>query len=247
MEPATSICTIMARMLRRLLSSGALLAALLSGGGLLLAAVGVWLGLWTFRTGFTVLRYGAWVGVAALVLSALSLIVGPRRGRALVALLIAAVAVWMPWSWQEQARSVPPIHDITTNPDDPPAFVAVVPLRVDAPNPVAYPGGDTAALQRQAYPDIQTRRLAVPASEAFAAAERAARDLGWTIVAAVPAEGRLEASDTTFWFRFTDDIVVRVRPEGSGSLVDVRSKSRVGRSDVGTNAARIRRFLARLP
>jgi hypothetical protein len=237
----------MARMLRRLLSSGALLAALLSGGGLLLAAVGVWLGLWTFRTGFTVLRYGAWVGVAALVLSALSLIVGPRRGRALVALLIAAVAVWLPWSWQEQARSVPPIHDITTNPDDPPAFVAVVPLRVDAPNPVAYPGGDTAALQRQAYPDIQTRRLAVPASEAFAAAERAARDLGWTIVAAVPAEGRLEASDTTFWFRFTDDIVVRVRPEGSGSLVDVRSKSRVGRSDVGTNAARIRRFLARLP
>src|SRR5690606_11832912 len=96
-------------------------------------------------------------------------------------------------------------------------------------------------------PDIQTRRLDVRAAEAFAAAERAARDLGWTIVATVPADGRLEASDTTFWFRFTDDIVVRIRPEGSGSLVDVRSKSRVGRSDVGTNAARIRRFLARLP
>lgn len=237
----------MARMLRRLLSSGALLAALLSGGGVLLAAVGVWLGLWTFRTGFTVLRYAAWVGVAALVLSALSLVVGPRRGRALVMLLIAAVAVGLPWSWQQQARSVPPIHDITTDVDDPPAFEAVVPLRADAPNPIAYAGAETAALQRQAYPDIQTRRLAVPAAEAFAAAERAARDLGWTIVASVPAEGRLEASDTTFWFRFTDDIVVRVRPEGSGSLVDVRSKSRVGRSDVGTNASRIRRFLARLP
>lgn len=237
----------MARMFRRLLSSGALLAALLAGGALLVAAVGVWLDLWTFRTGFTVLRYGAWVAVVALLLSVLSLLVGPNRGRALIALVIAVGAVWLPWSWQEQARSVPPIHDISTDLDDPPVFVAIVPLRSDAPNPAAYAGPETAMLQRQAYPDIQTMRLALPAAEAFTAAERAARDLGWTIVAAVPDEGRLEASDTTFWFRFTDDIVVRVRPEGSGSRVDVRSKSRIGRSDVGTNAARIRRFLSRLP
>jgi uncharacterized protein (DUF1499 family) len=194
-----------------------------------------------------VLRYAAWAGVAALVLSTLSLVVGPRRGRALLALVVAAVTVGVPWSWQQQARSVPPIHDITTDTDDPPAFVAIVPLRADAPNPVAYAGAETAAQQRQAYPDIQTRRLQLPAAEAFAAAERAARDLGWTIVAAVPGEGRLEASDTTFWFRFTDDIVVRIRPQGSGSVVDIRSKSRVGRGDVGTNAARIRRFLDRLP
>lgn len=237
----------MARMLRRLLSSGAFVTALLAGGALLVAAVGVWLDLWTFRTGFTVLRYGAWVAVVAMILSALSLLVGPNRGRALVALVMAAVAVWLPWSWQEQARSVPPIHDISTDLEDPPVFVAILPLRADAPNPAAYAGPDTAAQQRQAYPDLQTRHLALPAAEAFTAAERAARDLGWTIVAAVPDEGRLEASDTTFWFRFTDDIVVRVRPEGSGSRVDVRSKSRIGRSDVGTNAARIRRFLSRLP
>jgi hypothetical protein len=237
----------MARMLRRLLSSGALVTALLAGGALLVAAVGVWLDLWTFRTGFTVLRYGAWVAVVALVLSALSLLVGPSRGRAMVALIIAALAVWLPWSWQEQARSVPPIHDISTDLDDPPAFVAIVPLRADAAHPPEYAGPETAALQRQAYPDIQTRRLALPAAEAFTAAERAARDLGWTIVASVPDQGRIEASDTTVWFRFTDDIVVRVRPEGSGSRVDVRSKSRIGRSDVGTNAARIRRFLSRLP
>ena len=237
----------MARMFGRRLSSGALALALLAGGALLLSAAGGWLGLWTFRTGFTVLRYGAWVALASLVLGLLALAFGPGRGRALVAILIAAIGVWLPWSWQTQARSVPPIHDISTDLDDPPAFVAVAPLRADAPNPVAYAGAETASLQRQAYPDIQTRRLELPAAEAFAAAEEAARDLGWTIVAAVPGEGRLEASDTTFWFRFTDDIVVRVRPEGSGSRVDVRSKSRVGRSDVGTNAARIRRFLSRLP
>lgn len=237
----------MARMFRRRLSSGALALALLSAGILLGAALGVWVGAWSFRGGFSGLRYGAWVAVAAAVLSAVSLLAGPHRGRALLALLVAGVCLWLPWSWQQQARGVPPIHDISTDLDDPPAFVAIVPLRAGAANPVAYAGPETAALQRQAYPDVRSRRLDVPAAEAFTAAERAARDLGWTIVAAVPQEGRLEASDTTFWFKFTDDIVVRVRPDGSGSVVDVRSKSRVGRSDVGTNAARIRRFLERLP
>lgn len=234
-------------MLRRLLSSGALATALLSGAAMLMAALGVWLGLWSFRTGFTVLRYAAWAGLAGLALSTLALVLGPRRGRALVGLIVAGLVVGVPYSWQQQALRVPPIHDISTDLDDPPAFVAIVPLRADAPNPAVYAGPETAAQQREAYPDLQTRRLALPPAEALAAAEQAARDLGWTIVAVAPAEGRLEASDTTFWFRFTDDIVVRVRPDGSGSALDVRSKSRVGRSDVGTNAARIRRFLSRLP
>lgn len=234
-------------MLGRGLSSGALVIALLAGGAVLLAAVGVWLGLWTFVTGFIILRYSAWLGILGCVLAVLALVTGPRRGLALLALVVAAVTVYVPWSWQQQARSVPPIHDITTDQADPPEFVAIRSLRADAPNPVAYAGPETAAMQRQAYPDLETRHLAMPAAEAFAAAERAARDLGWTIVAAVPEQGRLEASDTTFWFRFTDDIVVRVRPDGSGSRLDIRSTSRVGRSDVGTNAARIRRFLARLP
>jgi uncharacterized protein (DUF1499 family) len=70
--------------------------------------------------------------------------------------------------------------------------------------------------------------------------------MGWAIVASVPAEGRIEASDTTFWFRFVDDVVIRVRATPGGSRIDVRSKSRVGRSDVGTNAARIRSYLSRL-
>ncbi|WP_404326387.1 DUF1499 domain-containing protein [Aerophototrophica crusticola] len=77
-------------------------------------------------------------------------------------------------------------------------------------------------------------------------AEAAARDMGWDIVAVEPAEGRVEATATTAWFGFKDDVVVRVRPEGDGSRIDVRSKSRVGRSDLGANAARIRDYLARL-
>ncbi|MGH7421143.1 MAG: DUF1499 domain-containing protein, partial [Candidatus Rokuibacteriota bacterium] len=73
-----------------------------------------------------------------------------------------------------------------------------------------------------------------------------ARGLGWEIVAVAPAEGRLEATDRTPWFGFRDDVVVRVRPDGAGSRVDVRSVSRVGRSDLGTNARRIRGFLEAL-
>jgi uncharacterized protein (DUF1499 family) len=75
----------------------------------------------------------------------------------------------------------------------------------------------------------------------------AARALDWEIVASDAPAGRIEATATTMWFGFKDDIVVRVRPEaGGGSRVDVRSVSRVGQSDVGANAKRIREFIRRL-
>ncbi len=73
-----------------------------------------------------------------------------------------------------------------------------------------------------------------------------ARDLGWSIVAAVPEEGRIEASDRSFWFGFIDDVVIRIRSHPSGSLVDIRSASRAGVSDLGVNAARIQTFIDRL-
>ena len=70
--------------------------------------------------------------------------------------------------------------------------------------------------------------------------------MGWEVVAADPAAGRIEAVATTFWFGFKDDIVVRVAPAGAGSLIDARSKSRVGVGDLGTNAQRLRAYLERL-
>jgi hypothetical protein len=146
-------------------------------------------------------------------------------------------------SWVQTARSVPQIHDITTDLADPPVFVAVAPLRADAPNPAAYDGPDTAAAQREAYPDIQTVRFpGVSADEVIRAARRAALESGWDVVAYAETEGRLEATDTTFWFGYKDDIVVRVKATGDGAELDVRSKSRVGLSDLGTNAARIRGY-----
>jgi uncharacterized protein (DUF1499 family) len=93
------------------------------------------------------------------------------------------------------------------------------------------------------YPDLGPARFTAPPDRVFARAVDIARDLGWEIVATAPAEGRLEATDRTRWFGFRDDVVVRVRPDGAGSRVDVRSVSRVGRSDLGTNARRIRGFM----
>jgi uncharacterized protein (DUF1499 family) len=139
-------------------------------------------------------------------------------------------------------QSLPFIHDISTDLEQPPEFVDVVPLRADAPNPVAHPGEETAAQQRQGYPDIRPLELDLAPEQAFDRALATAREQGWEIVAAVPEEGRIEATATTFWFGFKDDVVVRITPAGTGSRLDIRSKSRVGRSDVGANAARIRAF-----
>ena len=100
-----------------------------------------------------------------------------------------------------------------------------------------------AAAQRRAYPDVQPLELAAPPAAVYDRALAAARDMGWELVKADPAAGRIEATATTVWFGFKDDVVVRVRASDAGSRLDVRSKSRVGLSDVGANARRVRAFL----
>jgi uncharacterized protein (DUF1499 family) len=124
--------------------------------------------------------------------------------------------------------------------------VAVLPRRQGAPNPAEHGGAALAAQQRAGYPDLAPGRFSAPPDRVFARAVEVARGLGWEIVAAAPADGRLEATDRTRWFGFRDDVVARVRPDRTGSRVDVRSVSRVGRSDLGTNARRIRGFLEAL-
>lgn len=221
----------------------AVVAALL----LLAAGPGTRFGFWEYGTGFQLMRYAFFGGVAAAVLAIVLLVVPGTRRRAapllVAALLIGGLAAWVPWNGLQTVRSLPFIHDITTDTDDPPVFVAVLPLRADAANPPEYPGEEVAAQQREAYPEVQPTSTTLAPGAALARAEQVARDMGWEIVATVPEEGRLEATATTFWFGFKDDVVIRVRPTAEGSRVDIRSKSRVGRSDVGANAARIRDFL----
>ena len=231
----------------------ATLALLLAAASLLmLAAAGP-----VYRSGllglagaFSMLRWAAYGGVGALVLAVLAAIVAARRGSGMTAAVTAIVAgllaLAMPYSWFRQASRVPRIHDITTDTDHPPLFVAVVPLRASAPNPVQYGGPEIAAQQHQGYADLAPLALGVPPDQAFNRALAVARKMGWEIVSSDPASGRIEATDTTFWFGFKDDVVVRIAAAPSGSRVDVRSLSRVGLSDVGTNAARIRKYLNEL-
>jgi uncharacterized protein (DUF1499 family) len=207
-------------------------------------------GWWSFRLGFAVLRYAAFAGAIAAGLALVGLVLARRgAGEATVALALVALAlgaglfVW-PWHLVRVARLVPPIHDITTDTGRPPAFSAIVPLRAGAANGLEYGGEAVAAQQRRAYPDIQPLVLPVAPEEAFQKALAAARSLGWTIVATDARAGRIEAWDRTLWYGFTDDVVVRIAPQDGGSRIDVRSVSRVGTSDVGANARRIRRFLA---
>ena len=234
--------------LARLVAGLGLALAVLAPLTLALSAVGSRWDWWDFRTGFVLFRWALYGGLAAAVvcLTGLVLALLARAGRpALLSLaalaLLAAVAV-VPVTHLRGAGRVPPIHDITTDLEDPPRLVAVLPRRQGAPNPAEHAGPALAAQQRAGYPDLGPARFGAPPDRVFARAVEVARGLGWEIVAAVPAEGRLEATDRTRWFGFRDDVVVRVRPDGAGSRVDVRSVSRVGRSDLGTNARRIRAF-----
>ena len=243
--PATRELSLLLSALGLALAVGAL--ALLAAAGF-----GSRFGWWHFRTGFTLLKYGAWCGLAAALVSlaATRYVVKGKRTFALVLALAGLtggiVAFSLPMRWKLTAQRLPRIHDITTDTFTPPRFVAVVPLRRNAPNPVEYGGAETAVRQRTAYPDLTTAILNLPPAQAFERALDTARAMGWEIVAAVPGEGRIEATDTTFWFGFTDDIVIRVIAADYRTLVDIRSVSREGRSDVGTNAKRIRSFVRKL-
>jgi hypothetical protein len=217
---------------------------------LLLAGPGVRTGLWTFRTGFHLLQWAAYLGIVSGAAALMQLVVPAFRGPPaplLATIALGLVAAGVPWFWRHRAEQVPPIHDITTDVRNPPKFVAVLPLRAKAPNPVAYGGHEVAEAQEKAYPDIRPLSLpAVPPGAAYARALAAVRAEGWELVAADSADGRIEATATTAWFGFKDDVVVRIQPDGAGSRLDVRSLSRVGGSDVGTNARRIREYLRRV-
>ena len=211
----------------------------------------------------TVLPWGAYISAAGAVLCLLTLIgalylfKGDFISRSLLPLLglvVAGVATYIPYAQQQMGASVPPIHDISTDTSDPPLFVDIVPLRIadEAPNPAEYlvyyeRRGEilnVPELQKEAYPDIQP--VTFPnksASETFDLALEAAKQQSWTIVAEDKDDGRIEGWHKTTFMGFVDDVVIRVRPQGEGSVLDIRSKSRLGGSDVGKNAQRIRAYI----
>jgi hypothetical protein len=218
---------------------------------LLAGPVGYRLGILPLRIALlTFLRWGAYGGIAAAVVSLTGLAVTmarpreARRGILLAALsfLVGVALIGIPGRFR-LGPPRPPIHDITTDMQEPPEYVAVLPLRANAPNTTVYGGEKIAMQQREAYPDVRPLILSVPPPQAFESALATVREMGWDLVAADGAAGRIEATDTTFWYGFKDDVVIRVRPADGGSRIDVRSLSRIGGGDAGTNAKRVRGYL----
>lgn len=196
------------------------LAALLGLLALLLGLVGLW------RTNKASGRSGrerAFVGIGSGGVLVLVLLVGASSG-----------------------GSAPPIHDLSTDIENPPTFSDSVRNAAGRDNGVDYPDGgpDVPGLQRSAYPELVSAQLSDTPIAALERSRAAAESLGWEISSYDAAALRIEATETTSVFRFVDDIVIRVQPSATGSIVDVRSNSRVGLSDLGANAARIMAFLA---
>lgn len=252
----------------RRIISGLAIISLVGGVGLgvyaLFASLGVWFGMWDFRTGFNMLRtvnasadWAAWISLAVTI----GVFVGARRlalpnamrltSFAAIGTLAATLAYIIPVSYSAPTGT-PAIHDITTDTDNPPQYIAIAPLRANAPNNMIY--GEQAnwdkprmaAAQHEAYPDIVPQVFSESKEVVFNRALASAKALGWEIVDQNPTTGRIEATDTTFWFRFKDDVVIVVENTAQGSVLNARSLSRVGTSDVGKNAARLREFFASL-
>lgn len=233
------------------LGIGAVLAALV-------AALGSAMEIWSFRAGLGALRYLFFAAAAGAVLGLIGLVMARRRAKLMLAnlftLVLALGFVLYLGNLVRIAKSVPALHDVTTNLDDVPQFSRLK-IRADnlenvpdegKPELKALPPEERwKALHRSHYGDLRTLRLAVPPAETARRAAALARERGWEVAL---AEGdRVEATHTSTFFRFKDDVVIRVRPApDGGSQIDMRSISRVGGSDVGMNAKRVRAFLADL-
>ncbi|MGR2739338.1 DUF1499 domain-containing protein [Billgrantia sp. Q4P2] len=218
------------------------LAALLLAG----AGPAYRLDLLTLGGAFNMLRLGGLLGLGAIAIALLALLVAllcRRKHVAWTSLFAMAATIALlaiPWTYWQRAQTAPPIHDITTDLENPPEFVALAPAREAAPNAVDYPGESFARRQRRAYPDIQPRHFPLPLATVRAAAEAAVLDMGWEIAdISIDTVDTIEATATTRWFGFKDDVVIRLTQEADGIRVDVRSASRLGRGDAGANAQRI--------
>ncbi len=229
----------------------------------IVSALGAGWGAWEWSRGLTGVLWSFILAIGAILFGILfgwrarkSRIARPRFLRWIGMLAAIVYAGWI-GTFILAGASVPAIHDISTDLADPPAFRE---LSLRADNLDAVPGEGEAEMKgmnpqqrwvvvhQKAYGDIRSVRINETVPMVIAKAERLAKARGWDVVVALPEEGRLEATETSAFFRFKDDVVLRVKPTdtGDGSIVDMRSVSRVGVSDLGVNAKRVRSFLADL-
>ncbi len=230
-----------------------LTASMLLGLVLILSGFGTRWGWWHYTMGFDIMRWTAIFGAFMLVMTTYAFFrvknMKSRRGTPLAALglCISVVLVAVPTGLHVASGIFPAIHDVSTDTENPPEFVDVTSLRSDADRTPEYGVRETAAIQHEHYPEINSFTMNQSYNRAFELALQAAGDMrGWEVISYDRAEGRIEATDRTVWFGFEDDVVVRVQEKNGITLIDVRSKARVERKNPGIHARRINRYLNRI-
>ena len=233
--------------------SKAILAVAIVAAALLpLGPLGAKLGVWGFPIGLLSLAVAMGLAALGVVIGVVALIAANKRNLfsarkpIYIAMVINAVVIVFMGNQFFGAQSVPPIHNISTDVDDPPQFDQIVAIRGEQSNPLELDAALIGPLQEEFYPWLETYRTEQAGQEVFDKAVQVVQDMGLELVKADADAGLVEATATTFWFGFKDDVAIRIRPDGTGSAVDVRSISRVGVGDLGANANRIREILERL-
>ncbi len=230
---------------------GSVVAAVL----VVMSGLGTRFGIWEYTGGFSIASGGVLLASAGLFLGIVGYVVclfkgyKAERANLLIGVFVSALILGQAGMQMAALSAVPPIHNISTDTNDPPEFDALVAVRqAEGANPLDYDAEVLAQIQQQAYPWVQTLNLASSPANTLNNAVSVLEDMGLDIVNVAAEQGIVEATDTTFWYGFKDDVVVRVRSAeaGPGSIVDVRSVSRVGQSDLGLNAKRIGEILTGL-
>ena len=217
-----------------------------------LGALGARLEVWNHVLGFALFQLSGLLGLIGVGCGIAGIVVARRRSRSgdlwgVAAGMAASFAVVVFLGMHLlSALSAPPIYQVSTNPEDPPEFIDIVALRGESANSLELDAATIGPIQQESYPWVEPLLVRATPAEAFADVLGVLESMGLEVVATHPELGLIEAVDTTFWFGFKDDVAVRVRKYPQGSVVDVRSASRVGISDVGAHAKRVKEILRRL-
>ena len=230
--------------MKNLIKSLAALALL----GFPLSVAGFRLNLIGFGTSYQIISWAVYLSVALLVLGIVIFFWKRSSDPELAKVsLISGLLMLLPvaglGSQAVTASSVPPIHNISTDTVNPPAFDKVVAKRTAENNPLEYKAAELAEVQNAAYPNVKTLYTELPVPDAHARALELIEANGWELVNDDPENGIIEATDTTLLWGFKDDVVIRITEQQYRRAVDMRSVSRIGRSDLGANARRIEKFL----
>lgn len=221
-------------------------AIFLGLASILLVAISAWgyrAEWWPVLRALDVAAWGAWAAIAGVLAAVTGIVLRLRRRRgggtvAALGLVLSLPVLAAAGTWQYTTLTTPPINDISTDTEDPPVFWFTA-------TPSDYPAANTAP-QRAAYPDVRPLELGLSFDDAFGLVLALVNERGWEVLSADPGEAQVEAIATSRLYGFKDEVVIRVSETGTGTRVDMRSRSRLGQIDRGANARRVMALLSDL-